>query len=118
LRSEEGESDEPVGIVTRIGNFITKYVKFINMFLAEILIIMILLLGINNYTSLFGSISFDKTTSANKNSISAPVNSAFTHLFTWLIIFNSLLIVFVVIRMVAKYYRLTDPNQGETEGST
>jgi ABC-type Fe3+ transport system permease subunit len=88
------------------------------MFLVELLIIMILLLGINTYTSQYGSITFDKTTSANKNSISAPVNSAFTHLFTWLIIFNTLLIVFIIVKMVSKYYKLTDPSQqqeGENE---
>jgi hypothetical protein len=115
-QEQEGESP---GVITRIGNFITKYVKFINMFLVELLIIMILLFGINTYTSQYGSITFDKTTSVNKNSISAPVNSAFTHLFTWLIIFNTLLIVFVIVRMVSKYYKLMDPNQqqeGEEEG--
>lgn len=115
---EEGESP---GIFTRIGNFISKYVKFINMFLVELLIIMILLFGINTYTSQYGSITFDKTTSANKNSIAAPVNSAFTHLFTWLIIFNTLLIIFIVVKMVGKYYKLMDPNQqqeGEEEEET
>jgi hypothetical protein len=111
--AEEEQQQEGVspGIITRIGNFITKYVKFINMFLVELLIIMILLFGINTYTSLYGSITFDKTTSANKNSISAPINSAFTRLFTWLIIFNTLLIVFVIVRMVSKYYKLTDRSQ-------
>lgn len=113
---EAGEDNsEPKGIVTRIGNFINKYIKFINMFLVELLVIMILLFGINTYTSQYGSIVFDKTSSVNKNSISAPVNSAFTHLFTWLIIFNTLLIIFILVRMVAKYYRLTDPTQ-QTEG--
>jgi hypothetical protein len=113
---EEEQYGETSGIITRIGNFISKYVKFINMFLVELLIIMILLFGINTYTSQYGSITFDKTTSANKNSISAPINSAFTHLFTWLIIFNTLLIVFIVVRMVGKYYKLTDPNRQEQEG--
>jgi molecular chaperone GrpE (heat shock protein) len=108
---EEGQDGESPGVITRIGNFITKYVKFINMFLVELLIIMILLFGINTYTSQYGSITFDKTTSINKNSISAPVNSAFTRLFTWLIIFNTLLIVFVIVRMVSKYYKLTDRSQ-------
>jgi hypothetical protein len=111
-QEQEGESP---GIITRIGNFIAKYVKFINMFLVELLIIMILLFGINTYTSQYGSITFDKTTSANKNSISAPVNSAFTHLFTWLIIFNTLLIVFIIVKMVGKYYKLTDPSQQQEE---
>lgn len=109
-QEEEQEGESP-GVITRIGNFIAKYVKFINMFLVELLIIMILLFGINTYTSQYGSITFDKTTSANKNSISTPVNSAFTHLFTWLIIFNTLLIIFVIVKMVGKYYKLTDPNQ-------
>jgi hypothetical protein len=113
---EEQEQDgESPGIITRIGNFIAKYVKFINMFLVELLIIMILLFGINTYTSQYGSITFDKTTSANKNSISTPVNSAFTHLFTWLIIFNTLLIVFIIVKMVGKYYKLTDPSQQQQE---
>jgi hypothetical protein len=117
-QEEEQEGESP-GVITRIGNFITKYVKFINMFLVELLIIMILLFGINTYTSQYGSITFDKTTSVNKNSISTPVNSAFTHLFTWLIIFNTLLIIFVIVKMVSKYYKLTDPNQqqeGANEG--
>jgi hypothetical protein len=115
---EEGQEGESPGVITRIGNFITKYVKFINMFLVELLIIMILLFGIDTYTSQYGSITFDKTTSVNKNSISAPVNSAFTRLFTWLIIFNTLLIVFIIVKMVSKYYKLTDPSQqqeGENE---
>jgi len=112
---EENMEGEKPGIVTRMLNFIIKYVKFINMFLVELMIIMILLFGINTYTSQYGAITFDKTTSINKNSISAPVNSAFTHLFTWLIIFNTLLIVFIVIKMVAKYYRLTDPNRQQQE---
>lgn len=119
LTDGEEEGAESPGIVTRIGNFISKYVKFINMFLVELLIIMILLFGINTYTSQYGSITFDKTTSANKNSISAPVNSAFTHLFTWLIIFNTLLIVFIIVKMVSKYYKLIDPKQqqeGEETG--
>lgn len=118
---EEGQEGESPGVITRIGNFITKYVKFINMFLVELLIIMILLFGINTYTSQYGSITFDKTTSVNKNSISAPVNSAFTRLFTWLIIFNTLLIVFIIVKMVSKYYKLTDPSQqqeGENEEET
>ena len=117
-QEEEQEGESP-GVITRIGNFIAKYVKFINMFLVELLIIMILLFGINTYTSQYGSITFDKTTSANKNSISTPVNSAFTHLFTWLIIFNTLLIIFVIVKMVGKYYKLMDPNQqqeGANEG--
>jgi hypothetical protein len=116
LTDGDEEGGESPGIVTRIGNFISKYVKFINMFLVELLIIMILLFGINTYTSQYGSITFDKTTSANKNSIAAPVNSAFTHLFTWLIIFNTLLIIFIVVKMVGKYYKLMDPNQQQEEG--
>lgn len=116
LTTNEEEEGESPGVITRIGNFITKYVKFINMFLVELLIIMILLLGINTYTSQYGSITFDKTTSVNKNSIAAPVNSAFERLFTWLIIFNTLLIVFIIVKMVGKYYKLTDPNQ-QQEGA-
>jgi hypothetical protein len=113
---EEAEQNAEAGVITRIGLFINKYIKFINMFLVELLIIMILLFGINTYTSQYGSINFDATTSTTKNSIASPVNSAFTHLFTWLIIFNTLLIVFIVAKMVGKYYKLTDPNQQQEQG--
>jgi hypothetical protein len=89
-----------------IVKMIEKYAKYANMYLVELLMIMILLAGINTYTSQYGSVQFDKTDSQNVNNIGSPVNSAFKHLFTWLIIINTIIILFLGVRMWGKYYNL------------
>jgi hypothetical protein len=78
------------------------------MYLVELLIIMILLAGINTYTSQYGAVQFDKTDSQSVNNIGSPVSNAFKHLFTWLIIINTIIILFVGVRMWGKYYAMKE----------
>jgi hypothetical protein len=116
--SSEGYMAKALEFFAKIGVYIEKWIKYINMFLMELLVILILIFGIDTYTSQFGSITFDKTSTKTVNSIAAPINSAFTHLFTWLIVFNSLLIVVVIVRIVAKYNRLvlhTEEGEDDSE---
>lgn len=96
-----------------IMKFIEKYAKYVNMYLVELLIIMILLAGINTYTSQYGAVQFDKTDSQSVNNIGSPVSNAFKHLFTWLIIINTIIILFVGVRMWGKYYKLKEGNAAE-----
>jgi hypothetical protein len=90
--------------------FIDKSAAEINKYLMEILIIMILLAGINTYTTQYGAIQFEKTDFQNVNSIGSPVSSAFKHLFTWLIIINIIIILLVFIRMWGKRNQMTSVN--------
>ena len=92
--------------------FIEKWTSDINKYLMEIFIILILFSGINTYTSNYGAIVFEKSDSQNVNNIGSPISSAFKHLFTWLIIINALIIMFVGVRMWGKYYKLKEESQG------
>ena len=92
----------------KILKFLEKYAKYVNMYLVELLIIMILLAGINTYTSQYGAVQFDKTDSQSVNNIGSPVSNAFKHLFTWLIIINTIIILFVGVRMWGKYYAMKE----------
>jgi hypothetical protein len=92
--------------------FIEKWASDINKYLMEIFIILILFSGINTYTSNYGAIVFEKSDSQNVNNIGSPISSAFKHLFTWLIIINALIIMFVGVRMWGKYYKLKEESQG------
>ena len=120
-QEEEGETQGFVGKALKffkksgawITKFIEKYAKYVNMYLVELLIIMILLAGIDTYTSQYGAVQFDKTDSQNVNNIGSPVSNAFKHLFTWLIIINTIIILFVGVRMWGKYYKLKEGNAAE-----
>jgi hypothetical protein len=120
----DGENESIGGIVGKslafINNafkglyaFIEKYVIEANKYLVELFIILILLSGIETYTTNYGAIVFDKTTSQTVNSIGSPVSNAFKHLFTWLIIINVLIILFTGVRMWGKYYKLKQESEGD-----
>jgi len=112
----QGTMGKIMGFMMKIGMFLNKWIKFINTFLMEFIILFILSAGIYIYGTQYSSIQINNSTTANNvNSIGTPVNSAFTHLFTWLIIFNSLLIALTVVRMIGKYFKLKNP-QAEGQG--
>jgi hypothetical protein len=112
----QGTMGKIMGFMMKIGMFLNKWIKFINTFLMEFIILFILSAGIYIYGTQYSSIQINNSTTANNvNSIGTPVNAAFTHLFTWLIIINSLLIVLTVVRMIGKYFKLKNP-QAEGQG--
>ena len=111
----QGFAARMMGFAMRVAAFFNKWIKFTNIFLMEIIILFILSAGIYIYSTQYSSIQISgSTNTSNASSIGTPVNSAFTHLFTWLIIINALLILLTVVRMIGKYFKLKNP---ESEGA-
>jgi hypothetical protein len=59
--------------------------------------------GIRNYIKGYKVAFAEKANMHNINSLGGVVNTAFKHLYTWLIIFNTILIAIIGISMKIKY---------------
>jgi hypothetical protein len=89
-----------------IKDYLRYGVKYFYIFMFELFILYILISGLVTYTTGFTVPFPEKATFKNVNSMGAAVKTAFTHLYTWLIIINILLILLLVIVIRYKYKKI------------
>jgi hypothetical protein len=89
-----------------IKDYLRYGVKYFYIFMFELFILYILMNGLVTYTTGFTVPFPEKATFKNVNSMGAAVKTAFTHLYTWLIIINILLILLLVIVIRYKYKKI------------
>ena len=100
---ENGCDPEKRTWVAYIYNFIKKTVRYAYVYMFELFMLFILINGINTYRVGYSIPFAEKATMKNINSLGGAVNSAFQHLYTWLIIINVVLIVLIGVLMRIKY---------------
>ena len=83
--------------------FIKKTVRYFYVYMVELFLLYILIRGINTYRVGYSIPFAEKATMKNINSLGGAANSAFQHLYTWLIIINVVLIALIGVLMKIKY---------------
>jgi len=94
--------------VSYIYNYIKKTARYAYMYMFELFMLYILIQGINIYRVGYSIPFAEKATLKNMNSLGGAVNSAFQHLYTWLIIINTIFIILIIILMKIKYNNINE----------
>lgn len=94
--------------VSYIYNFVKKTVRYAYVYMFELFMLFILIQGIHKYRVGYSIPFAEKATLKNMNSLGGAMNSAFKHLYTWLIIINTILIVLIVVLMKVKYNNINE----------
>lgn len=93
-------------IPSYIYKYSKKFIDIISAYMFEIVVLFILFTGILTYIKNFNMAAMQKASFNSASDVASPVRSAFSQLFTWLILINIVIIILIVLFTVQKYHTI------------